>query len=84
MTKIQEHFLRYEFKYILDDERKEAVESELLHFMQLDPFVDRFADKKYLVRSLYFDDPAYSFYYEKVDGLLHQILLVCKTIDKGI
>lgn len=71
-AKIQENFLRYEFKYILDDERKDAVEKELAHFMQLDPFVDKFDDKKYLVRSLYFDDPYYSFYYEKTDGLMHR------------
>ena len=70
--KIQENFLRYEFKYILNDALKDAVESKLRHFMQLDPFVERFADKKYLVRSLYFDDPVYTFYYEKTDGLMHR------------
>jgi hypothetical protein len=70
--KIQEHFLRYEFKYILDDTLKVAVEQELRHFMQLDPFVERFENKKYLVRSLYFDDPFYTFYYEKTDGLMHR------------
>jgi len=70
--KIQEHFLRYEFKYILDDALKVAVEQELQHFMQLDPFVERFENKKYLVRSLYFDDPFYTFYYEKTDGLMHR------------
>lgn len=69
---IKENFLRYEFKYILRDELKDAVETELCHFMQLDPFVERFEDKKYLVRSLYFDDPVYSFYYEKTDGLMHR------------
>ena len=72
MSKIQEHFLRYEFKYILNENLKEAIESELSHFMQLDPFVERFENKKYLVRSLYFDDPSYSFYYEKTDGLMHR------------
>jgi len=70
--KIQENFLRYEFKYILNDALKDAVESELRHFMQLDPFVERFDNKKYLVRSLYFDDPVYTFYYEKTDGLMHR------------
>jgi hypothetical protein len=69
---IKENFLRYEFKYILNDDLKQAVESELLHFMQLDPFVERFENKKYLVRSLYFDDPFYTFYHEKTDGLMHR------------
>jgi len=72
MSKVQEHFLRYEFKYILDDESRENIENELSHFMQLDPFVEKFEDKKYFVRSLYFDDPTYSFYYEKTDGLMHR------------
>ena len=72
MSKIQEHFLRYEFKYVLDGFRKSAIERELLHFMQLDSFVERFDNKKYLVRSLYFDDPIFSFYYEKTDGLMHR------------
>lgn len=72
MSKVQEHFLRYEFKYVLDEERKNLIEGELSHFMQLDPFVERFSNKKYLVRSLYFDDPAYSFYHEKTDGLMHR------------
>ncbi|MCU7835171.1 MAG: polyphosphate polymerase domain-containing protein [gamma proteobacterium symbiont of Taylorina sp.] len=71
-NKVQEHFLRYEFKYILDNDKKQQVESELVHFMQLDPFVEQFENKKYLVRSLYFDDPVYSFYYEKTDGLMHR------------
>ena len=72
MSKIQEHFLRYEFKYILSDELRENIESELSHFMQLDPFVEQFENKKYLVRSLYFDDPVNTFYYEKTDGLMHR------------
>ena len=70
MSKIKENFLRYEFKYILNKKLRNEIESELLYFMQLDPFVEQFEDKYYFVRSLYFDDPAYSFYYEKTDGLL--------------
>lgn len=72
MSKIQEHFLRYEFKYILNDETRENIENELSFFMHLDPFVEKFENKKYLVRSLYFDDPYNSFYYEKTDGLMHR------------
>ena len=72
MAAIKEHFLRYEFKYILNDEIKAMVEEELQHFMQLDPFVQGRPNEKYLVRSLYFDDPYYTFYYEKTDGLMHR------------
>lgn len=72
MNKIQEHFLRYEFKYILNESLRVNIEKELSHFMQLDPFVVQFENKKYFVRSLYFDDPVNSFYYEKTDGLMHR------------
>lgn len=88
MSKIQEHFLRYEFKYILNETLRADIEKELSHFMQLDPFVRQFENKKYFVRSLYFDDPFYSFYYEKTDGLMHRqkfrIRTYTKKYDKDI
>jgi len=64
--------LRYEFKYILNEATRKSIESELSYFMHLDNFVEQFEDKKYFVRSLYFDDPFFSFYYEKKDGLKHR------------
>ena len=88
MSQIQEHFLRYEFKYILNETLRADIEKELSHFMQLDPFVRQFENKKYFVRSLYFDDPFYSFYYEKTDGLMHRqkfrIRTYTKKYDKDI
>ena len=88
MSKIQEHFLRYEFKYILNEAMRIEIEKELSHFMQLDPFVEQFENKKYFVRSLYFDDPVYSFYYEKTDGLMHRqkfrIRTYARNYSKGI
>ena len=72
MAKVEEHFLRYEFKYILNQSLKNQIEEELSYFMQLDPFVQKCKDKKYVVRSLYFDDPFNTFYYEKTDGLMHR------------
>ena len=82
MSSVQEHFLRYEFKYILDDEKREDIEKELSYFMQLDPFVEQFDNKKYLVRSLYFDDPVNTFYYEKTDGLMHRQKFRIRTYSK--
>ena len=63
------HFARFEFKYILPRTRQEAFEKELLYFVQLDPFVEKQRGNRYFVRSLYFDDPVYSAYYDKIDGL---------------
>ncbi len=62
-------FSRFEFKYVLQKELREAVEAELGYFMQLDPFVESTRGNRYIVRSLYYDDPAHSAFYDKIDGL---------------
>jgi hypothetical protein len=63
------HFARFEFKYILSAAKRKAVEKDLLYFLDYDPFVANRSDHKYLVRSLYFDDPNYSAFHDKIDGL---------------
>jgi len=72
MAMVEQHFLRYEFKYILNEKLRDMVENELKYFMQLDSFVEKCENRKYMVRSLYFDDPYSTFYYEKTDGLMHR------------
>ena len=62
-------FSRFEFKYILHQKLRAAVEAELGYFMDLDPFVKEAEHQKYFVRSLYFDDPHNSAFYDKIDGL---------------
>ena len=63
------HFSRFEFKYVLPGAVREEVESELQHFLELDPHVSRQAESRYFVRSLYFDDPFFTAFHEKADGL---------------
>ncbi len=63
-------FLRFEFKYILPRELRIAIEKEIEPFMMLDPFVAEREDSNYLVRSLYYDDAAFSSYYQKIEGVL--------------
>lgn len=63
------HFARFEFKYVLSQRLREEVEAELGYFMDLDPYVSSAAEGSYFVRSLYFDDPAYTAFYDKIDGL---------------
>jgi len=63
------HFARFEFKYLLPNPLRDELERELRYFLEFDPFVDSLPDNQYPVRSLYFDDPAYSCYYDKVDGV---------------
>ena len=62
-------FSRFEFKYVLHKKLREAVESELGYFMQLDPFVEEAEHNRYIVRSLYFDDPFNTAFFDKIDGL---------------
>lgn len=66
------HFSRFEFKYVLPLALREEVESELGFFLQLDPYVLTKPHKKYMVRSLYFDDDAHTNYYDKAEGILHR------------
>jgi len=62
-------FARFEFKYLLSESARKDFERDLIFFMELDPFVKKSSDFQYFVRSLYFDDPCYSAYFDKVDGV---------------
>ncbi len=62
-------FERFEFKYILPKQLGEEFESALRYFMRFDPFVEQTPHHRYFVRSLYFDDPHFSSFYSKVDGI---------------
>lgn len=66
------HFSRFEFKYVLSRELRDAVEAELSHFVELDPFVEAQEGQRYLVRSLYWDDPWLTAFHDKRDGLMHR------------
>lgn len=68
-TNAKLHFARFEFKYLLPEHLRRELESEIKYFMEFDPYVASIQDHYYVVRSLYFDDPYYSCYYDKVDGI---------------
>lgn len=63
---MEENF-RHEFKYLISQEGAELLKRRLPHFMQRDPHAG--ATGQYTIRSLYFDDPNYSAFYEKVSGV---------------
>ena len=73
MNKLQsnktESFSRYEFKFLLNKKKADQIENEIKNFMVLDTNADKQKNKKYFVRSLYFDTPDYANFYEKVDGI---------------
>lgn len=64
-----EKFSRYEFKFLLSQKKANQIENEIKNFMILDENALNKKNKKYFVRSLYFDTPEYSNFYEKVDGI---------------
>jgi len=74
-------FGRFEFKYLLNAQTRSRLEPELRDFMEIDPFCRERPAQNYLVRSLYFDDSAFSAYHEKVDGLLDREKFRLRTYD---
>ena len=78
------HFLRFEFKYVLDAALRTEVEAELQHFVELDPYVAGQPDHLYFVRSLYFDDQALSAFHAKVDGMLTRSKFRVRTYGRTI
>ena len=78
------HFSRFEFKYLLNASRRAALESDLQHFLQYDPFVALREHHQYSVRSLYFDDPHHSAFHDKIDGLLSRSKFRIRTYSDSI
>jgi hypothetical protein len=78
------HFLRFEFKYLLDQRSRDAIEAELQPFVMLDPHVEGQQDREYFVRSLYFDTPSFTAFHAKDDGLLSRSKFRVRTYGRGI
>lgn len=77
------HFARFEFKYILSAAKRKAVESDLLYFLEFDPFVADREGYTYFVRSLYYDDPGYSAFHDKIDGLKSRYKFRIRTYSRS-
>ena len=63
------YFSRFEIKYILNKELSENIQKKITDFMVYDGFAGKSIDKKYFVRSLYFDNNSYHNFHQKIDGL---------------
>ena len=59
---------RYEFKYFLSKDFANEIINHANKFMILDKFADTGLEKKYLVRSIYFEDDFNSNFEEKING----------------
>lgn len=69
MSQTKLHFARFEFKYILPKQLRDELERELQFFMEFDPYVENREKHQYFVRSLYFDDPEHTCFYDKIEGM---------------
>jgi len=78
------HFLRFEFKYVLDRRTRDALEAAMQPFLDLDPFVARQPGSRYFVRSLYFDDARFSAFHDKIDGRLHREKFRLRTYGRAL
>lgn len=81
------HFSRFEFKYVLDAAQRAEIESELQHFVELDPYVAQRPERRYFVRSLYYDDRELTAFYDKIDGMLtrrkFRVRTYARSLDEG-
>jgi len=66
---VTDYFERFEFKYAVQSERREALRDRLLTHMEYDPFCDVHPEKMYSVHSIYLDTSRYLFYFEKLDSI---------------
>jgi len=60
---------RLEYKYLVPNDRKDYLLNDMMPYLKYDGFSDRMPDKKYTVRSVYFDSPTLTSYYEKLSGI---------------
>lgn len=58
---------RHEYKFLISRSAAQLLKLRLPHIMQRDPHAG--ADGRYIIRSLYFDDPRHTAFLEKVDGV---------------
>lgn len=60
---------RVELKYFIPHELVHEIRRYIRPYVEIDPYATKFADNKYIIRSIYFDTEQFDFYYEKLDGL---------------
>lgn len=75
--------MRYEYKYIVPNNLLNPLREFVQPFVDQDEFVAK--DKKihYTVRSVYFDSPAYDFYYEKIEGIKNRKKVRLRGYDEN-
>ena len=67
---VVEQGFRHEYKYYISKASAKLLKYRLPHFMQRDPHAGTAGC--YTIRSLYFDDPNFTAFHDKMDGLDHR------------
>lgn len=62
-----ENNYRHEYKFLISSEAAQLLKLRLPHVMRRDPHAG--AAKSYTIRSLYFDDPSYQAFHDKLTGV---------------
>jgi SPX domain protein involved in polyphosphate accumulation len=60
---------RFEVKYFIPNELIPKVREYIQPFAEVDPYTLKSKNKRYKVRSIYYDTPDLDFYYAKIEGL---------------
>ena len=68
--KLNLHFRRFEFKYILEKDVADRIIPDLMNYMEWDPYVGE--NDYYECHSLYMDNRNLKAYHEKIDGILNR------------
>ncbi|HNV50038.1 MAG: polyphosphate polymerase domain-containing protein [Bacteroidales bacterium] len=64
--------LRYEYKYFVPNRQMDLLRNMVFPFVKYDKFSAQMENNHYTVRSIYFDTPEFSSYFEKVEGVKHR------------
>ena len=76
--------MRYEFKYIVGNKYLEPIRQMILPFVELDSNTDEAQGRShYTVRSIYFDNSNYDFYFEKIEGIKNRKKVRMRGYDQG-
>lgn len=76
-------FGRYEFKYVVDNATRVALEEAIVPYMELDLYCARNEDRSYRITSVYFDDRKLSCYHATINGMLNRRKFRLRRYDGG-
>lgn len=73
---------RFEFKYRISYHEYLNVRSALLPYLRMDYYTARNPEKRYFVRSLYYETPAFQVYSEKLSGDTNRVKFRLRTYEQ--